>query len=116
MLFCCVAVSAATPGSTAGSATDVVNSDLEILNDSKWAEYSAKYAGVKRYTGEPVVIKAADYSEFTYDETLLSEEDFALPFVKLSELDGVTDVLQTPDCRHGFRGKGKCARKRRCTP
>lgn len=69
---------------------------LEQLGDDTWKNYSARYADAHRYSGDPIVVKATNYTSFKYPAGM-SDADAALPFEKLSELDGKTDVLQTPD-------------------
>ena len=88
---------AADTSVTSGSPdSDSFAEALEQLNDITWSTYSARYSGMKEYTGAPIVIKATDYTSFTYPSGM-TDEDAALPLETLAELDGKKDVLQTPD-------------------
>lgn len=82
--------------SSGSSGSDTFAEALEQLNDITWSTYYARYSGMKKYTGEPIVIKASGYTGFSYPSGM-TDKDAALPFEKLDELDGRKDVLQTPD-------------------
>ncbi len=93
-----VAAASTSASGTVGttSAENVINETLERLSDISWSEYYAEHADDARYDGAPVVINGVDYDSFEYpygyDETSTS-----YPIQAISELDGKTMVLQTPD-------------------
>ena len=48
--------------SSGSSGSDTFAEALEQLNDITWSTYYARYSGMKKYTGEPIVIKASGYT------------------------------------------------------
>lgn len=60
---------------------------IERLSDDTWSEYAARYGSYPNYTGEPIVIQAADADQSTLPDGA----------EVLEELDGKTNVLYLPD-------------------
>ena len=97
-----LSVLAVSAGSTSndvkggGEESDYVAETLEILGDIKWPAYIEKYGSVPFYTGKPVVIDAASYSDVVAPSDADSSAS-GLDFKVLDELGGESKVLQTPD-------------------
>lgn len=71
---------------------EIVNQSIEVLSDIKWQVYKDMYPDAKFYSGEPIVIKAADFTKIVQKTS-----DSDLNFEVLRELEGHNNVLQTSD-------------------
>ena len=87
---------ASSSGNGTSTGSSLIDETIERLSDIKWDAYYAQYATMPRYDGNPIVINAADYSDFEYpagyDETSTS-----YPLEVKNNIDGKQMVLQTPD-------------------
>lgn len=87
---------ASSSGNGTSTGSSLIDETIERLSDIKWDAYYAQYATMPRYDGNPIVINAADYSDFEYpagyDETSTS-----YPLEIKNNIDGKQMVLQTPD-------------------
>lgn len=94
LLSAAMVVFAAEPiVSTSDDGEDYVKETLEILSDIKWAEYREKYASAPFYRGDPITVRATDYT----DHQTGTNESSTVKFGVIDELDGEKNVLQTTD-------------------
>ncbi|MGN1095578.1 MAG: hypothetical protein ACI4QR_04245, partial [Eubacteriales bacterium] len=87
------AVTTTGSGSSSGSAIDET---IERLSDSSWLAYYSEHSGKPKYSGNPIVINAVDYTNFEYPAGYDSSST-SYPLEVVDELDGKKMVLQTPD-------------------
>ncbi len=94
LLSAATVVFAAEPTvSASDDGEDYVKETLEILSDIKWAEYREKYASAPFYDGDPITVRASEYTDYQTGTNESGTTEFGI----IDELDGEKDVLQTTE-------------------